>query len=370
MRHEKLSRDGGTDVEASLIRPVVLCGGSGTRLWPLSRPELPKQLLPLTEERTMLQSTVCRVIGPAFAEPLVVAGEAIAAAVRDQLGSIGAEPAAILLEPRGRNTAPAIALAASWLTRTGHDEVMLVLPSDHLVADPAAFHRAIEAALPAVHAGAIVSFGIEARGPETGYGYIAAGAERADAPGSFAIAGFFEKPEIATARDFHAKGYLWNAGIFLARASSFLAELRRFAPEVQAGCEAAIAAADADGVFVRPGNREFLAAPSVSIDVAVMERTARACVVPVEMGWSDLGSWDAVWEASPKDHNGNAIRGSVIAIGAERSVLHNASGLTVAAIGVQDLVVIVTPDSILIVPRDQAQRTGLAAAAAASAKAG
>ena len=365
MRHEKLGRRGASEVEASLVRPVILCGGSGTRLWPLSRPELPKQLLALTGDRTLLEATVARVTGSAFAEPLIVAAEAIAEPVRDQLERSGAAPAAILLEPEGRNTAAAVALAAAWLTRTGHDELMLVMPSDHLVADTAAFHKAIEAALPAAHAGAIVTFGIETRGPETGYGYIAAGAPRADAPGCFAVARFLEKPDAATATEFHENGYLWNAGIFLARASAFLAELRRFAPEISAASEAAAAGAKADGAFVRPSAAEFLCAPSVSIDVAVMERTERACVVPVEMGWSDVGSWEAVWEASPKDERHNAIRGPVLAIGAEGSLLHNQSGLTLAVVGVRDLVVVATKDSILIVPRDQAQRTGLAAAAAA-----
>ena len=370
MRHEKLGRKGHAEVEASLVRPVILCGGSGTRLWPLSRPDRPKQLLALAEGRTMVEATVSRVAGPGFAEPLIVAGEEIGEPVRDQLARSGAAPAAILLEPEGRNTAAAVALAASWLTRTGHDELMLVMPSDHLIADTAAFHAAIEAALPAAHAGAIVTFGIRTRGPETGYGYIAAGARRPDAPGTFAVAGFFEKPDAATASGFVDKGYLWNAGIFLARASAFLAELRRFAPDIASHCEAAAAGAEAGEVFVRPAASDFLAAPSVSIDVAVMERTDRACVVPVEMGWSDLGSWDSVWEASPKDEGENAIRGPVIAIGAEGSLLHNESGLTLAVVGVQDLVVIATKDSILIVPRDQAQRTALAAAAAQAKAAG
>jgi mannose-1-phosphate guanylyltransferase / mannose-6-phosphate isomerase len=364
MRHEKISLEGGQGrVQQGLIQPVILCGGSGTRLWPLSRPSCPKQFLALTERRTMLQATAARVRGGAFAEPLVVAGESLGALVEEQLRDGGVEPPAIILEPAGRNTAGAIALAAYWLKAQGGDDIMLVMPSDHLIQDEPAFEQAVAAALPAVHDGALATFGIAARSPETGYGYIGPGREWPESPGAFVIDRFFEKPDVANAARFCASGYLWNAGIFLFRVSAFLAELERHAPEVARQCAAAVAGARSDGLFVRPEPEAFLAAPSIAVDVAVMERTDRACVVPVDMGWSDVGSWEAVWSVSDKDAAGNALGGDVLAIGAANTLIRNESGLTIVAVGVEDLVIVATADSILIVPRDKAQQTGLAAAA-------
>jgi mannose-1-phosphate guanylyltransferase/mannose-6-phosphate isomerase len=366
MRHEKVSPAGAGDAaRQSLIQPVILCGGSGTRLWPLSGPDRPKQFLALAEPRTMLQATARRVRGGAFAELLVVAGESLGALAHDQLRAAGVDAAAVILEPAGRNTAAAIALAAYWLKARGDDEIMLVMPSDHLIQDEAAFQRAVETALPAVHAGALATFGIAARTAETGYGYIGPGREWPESPGAFVVDRFFEKPDAETATRFCASGYLWNGGIFLFRASAFLAELERHAPDVARQCAAAVARARADGVFVRPEAEAFLAAPSIAVDVAVMERTDRACVVPVEMGWSDLGSWEAVWSAADKDEAGNSVKGEVLAIGASNSLIRNSSGLTIAAVGVEDLVIVATADSILIVPRAKAQQTGLAAAAVA-----
>jgi mannose-1-phosphate guanylyltransferase/mannose-1-phosphate guanylyltransferase/mannose-6-phosphate isomerase len=353
-------------VQQGLIQPVILCGGSGTRLWPLSRASCPKQFLSLTEPRTMLQATAARVRGGAFAEPLVVAGESLGALVEEQLRDGGLGPPAIILEPAGRNTAAAIAVAAYWLKARGGDDIMLVMPSDHLIQDEPAFKLAVAAALPAVRDGALATFGIAARSPETGYGYIGPGREWAESPGAFAVERFFEKPDAATAARFCASGYLWNGGIFLFRVSAFLAELERHAPEVARQCAAAMAEASSDGAFVMPEAEAFLASPSIAVDVAVMERTDRACVVPVDMGWSDLGSWDAVWTVSEKDEAGNAVDGDVLAIGASGSLIRNASGLTIAAVGVEDLVIVATADSILIVPRGKAQQTGLAAAAFAA----
>ena len=364
MRHEKVSLDAGeAGAQGSLIQPVILCGGAGTRLWPLSRPSRPKQFLALTEPRTMLQATAARVRGGAFAEPLVVAGESLGGLVEEQLCGGGVDPSAIILEPAGRNTAAAIALAAYWLRARGGDDLMLVMPSDHVIEDEAAFGRAVEAALPAVRAGALATFGITASSPETGYGYIGPGREWPESPGAYAVERFFEKPDAETAARFCASGYLWNGGIFLFRASAFLAELERHAPEVARQCAAAVAGARREGLFVRPEADAFLAAPSIAVDVAVMERTDRACVVPVDMGWSDLGSWEAVWSAADKDAAGNAVDGDVLAIGATNCLVRNASGLTIAAVGVEDLVIVATGDSILIVPRSKAQQTGLAAAA-------
>jgi mannose-1-phosphate guanylyltransferase/mannose-6-phosphate isomerase len=364
MRHEQVKQSRfAVPAEQSLIQPVILCGGSGTRLWPLSSPSCPKQFLALTGPRTMLQATAARVRRPGFAEPLVVAGESAASLTESQLAASGAEPPAIILEPEGRNTAAAIALAAYWLKQRGADDIMLVMPSDHLIKDEAAFERAVEAALPAVHAGALATFGIEARAPETGYGYIGPGKAWPDAPGAFAVASFFEKPDAATAQRFCASGYLWNGGIFLFRASVFIAELERYAPDVARHCAGAVAAGRREGIFVRPEARRFLAAPSMSVDVAVMERTERACVVPVEMGWSDLGSWDAVWAVAEKDAAGNAVSGDVLAIESRGNLIRNESGLAIAAVGIENLAVIATPDGILIIPRALAQKSGLAAAA-------
>jgi mannose-1-phosphate guanylyltransferase/mannose-6-phosphate isomerase len=355
-----------TSETGNLIRPVILCGGAGTRLWPLSSPARPKQFLPLTESRTMLQATAARVRGAAYAAPLVVAGDSLGALVEEQLRKGGVDAAAIILEPAGRNTAPAIALAAYWLKARGGDEIMLVMPSDHLIADEASFERAVAAAMPAVEAGALATFGITASTPETGYGYIGPGAAWPDCPGAFVVERFFEKPDAETAARFCASGYLWNGGIFLFKVSAFLAELERHAPDVARHCAAAVASAAGDGAFVRPPAEAFLAAQSVAVDVAVMERTDRACVVPVDMGWSDLGSWDAVWAVSAKDEAGNAVQGDVIAINASNTLIRNESGLTITAVGVEDLVIVATADAILIVPRHKAQQTGLAAAAFAA----
>lgn len=362
--HEKISPKGTAGgTEQSLIQPVILCGGSGTRLWPLSRPSCPKQFLALTEPRTMLQATAARVRGGGCAEPLVVAGESLGTLVEEQLRAGGIDPAAIILEPAGRNTAAAIALAAYWLKARGGDGIMLVMPSDHLIGDEAAFGRAVQAALPAVRAGALATFGIAPSSPETGYGYIGPGREWPESPGVFVVDRFFEKPDAETAARFCASGYLWNGGIFLFRVSAFLAELERHAPEVARQCAAAVAAGTSDGAFARPEAEAFLASPSIAVDVAVMERTDRACVVPVDMGWSDLGSWDAVWSVAEKDEARNAVEGDVLAIGTSGSLIRNMSGLTIAAVGVEDLVIVATADSILIVPREKAQQTGLAAAA-------
>jgi mannose-1-phosphate guanylyltransferase/mannose-6-phosphate isomerase len=352
--------------ETAPIQPVILCGGSGTRLWPLSTPDCPKQFLSLTEDRTMLQATAARVRGAGFAEPLVIAGESLGALVDEQLRAGGTTPVAIILEPAGRNTAAAIALAAYRLAESGSDAPMLVMPSDHLIADEAAFHRAIQAALPAVHDGALATFGIAARSPETGYGYIGPGRPWPDAPGAFVVDRFFEKPDAETAARFCASGYLWNGGIFLFRPSAFLAELDLYAPDIARQCKLAMAGAQSDGTFLRPDAQAFLAAPSVPVDIAVMERTGRACVVPVEMGWSDIGSWDALWAVSAKDENGNALRGDVVALESAGTLIRNESGLSIAAVGLQDMVVIATATSILILPRDQAQKAGLAGAAVAA----
>jgi mannose-1-phosphate guanylyltransferase/mannose-6-phosphate isomerase len=338
------------------IRPVILSGGSGTRLWPMSRSLHPKQLLALAQAETMLQATACRASGPDFQEPIVVAGEEHRFMIKDQLEACGMPAEAILLEPQGRNTAAAIAIAARWIIASGCDDIMLVMPSDHLVNDVDAFHRAIAAALPAVHAGALATFGITPDRPETGYGYIEAGEPHPLAAEAFAVARFVEKPDRTCAEALIAQGNVyWNGGIFLFRASAFLAELAVHAPEVAMAAESAMAASAPDGSFVRPDPAAFLACPSISVDYAVMEHTRLACVVPAAMGWSDVGSWDALWGVSPKDENGNVVHGDVIAIDSSGSLLRTDTAQTIAAVGVENVAVIATRDAILVMPRDRAQ---------------
>jgi mannose-1-phosphate guanylyltransferase/mannose-6-phosphate isomerase len=341
---------------SNAIRPVILCGGTGTRLWPMSRSLYPKQLLALTGTDTMLQATAARVAGPPFESPVLVAGEEHRFLVKDQLETRGLPAAAVLLEPEGRNTAAAIAIAAQWIAAAETDEMMLVMPSDHVVNDVAAFHAAIAAVLPAVEAGAIATFGIKPRVAETGYGYIEADGVHPQAERAFTIARFVEKPDAATAQSYLEKGnFYWNGGIFLFKASVFLDELREHAPAIFDACKAAMDASRNDGPFVRPDKEAFLASPSISVDYAVMEHTKRGCVVPVEMGWSDVGSWNALWEVSEKDRSGNAIQGDVIAVDTSDSLLRSHTNQTIASVGLKDLAVIATRDAVLIMPRERAQ---------------
>lgn len=343
-------------VSPSRVVPVVLSGGAGTRLWPVSRSLHPKQLLPIAADESMLQATVGR-LGQDFGAPIVVGGEDHRFLIVDQLDEAGCTAAAIILEPEGRNTAAAIALAAHVAATTDPDAVLLVMPSDHVIADPGAFRRAVMTALPAAGDGALVTFGIKAEGPETGYGYIEIGAPLELFPGINAVARFVEKPDAETARAFVAGGrHAWNGGIFLFAARAYLAALDKHAPEIAAACEAAIAAATTDGAFVRPGRAAFLACPNVSIDYAVMEKTDRAAVVPVEMGWSDVGSWGALWDIAPHDAAGNALHGDVVAIDSANCLVRVDNGPAVAIVGVEDLVVVSTRDSVLVVPRSQSQQ--------------
>jgi mannose-1-phosphate guanylyltransferase/mannose-6-phosphate isomerase len=305
----------------------------------------------------MLQETVSRTSGSAYARPLVVAGESYRFQVKDQLEETGCSPAAILLEPEGRNTAAAVALAAFWLIAHECNELMLVMPSDHVIADNAAFEAALAAAAPAAQAGALVTFGVAAQSPKTEYGYIQRGA-LTEAAGVYQVGHFVEKPDLASARRYvEAGNYFWNSGIFLLHASTYLAELETFAPEIARACSDAMRDGSVDGCFVRPEPIAFRTSPNKSIDHAVMELTDKACVVPVEMGWSDVGSWDALWAISHRDEQDNAIRGDVIAIQTSSSIIRSDPNITVAAVGVQDMVIIATRDAVLIVPRDQAHKT-------------
>jgi mannose-1-phosphate guanylyltransferase/mannose-1-phosphate guanylyltransferase/mannose-6-phosphate isomerase len=337
------------------VVPVILSGGSGTRLWPVSRSGRPKQLIALTGEHTMLQATARRACDSSrFARPMVVANAAHAIQINHQLDEVGLAPAALLLEPVARNTAPAIAIAAIAALEADAEAVLLVMPSDHVVADEPAFAAAIDAALPVVaERGWLATFGITPTGPETGYGYIMHG--EAIAPGVDRASRFVEKPDRATAEAYLAEGgYSWNGGIFLFRADSYLDALETHAPEIAAASRKAMASATRDGTVIHPGREAFATSPSESIDYAVMEKAAQVAVVPVSMGWSDVGSWDALHEISEKDEADNALFGEVVAIGVHDCLIRS-DGPLVAAIGVSGISLVATDDAVLVMPRGRSQ---------------
>jgi mannose-1-phosphate guanylyltransferase / mannose-6-phosphate isomerase len=336
--------------------PVILCGGSGTGLWPVSRAAYPKQLLPLTSQLTLLQETLQRVADPErFAAPLVVCNDDHRFLVAEQLRQHGVAPAAILLEPTGRDTAPAAAAAALLLTAADPEAVMLLLPSDHYVTAHDGFWAAVDRATPAAARGALVTFGITPDRPETGYGYIRQGTALAGCPGCFAVERFIEKPDRATAEAYlAADGYAWNSGMFLFRAARYLAELARLEPAMLEATRAAVAGATRDLDFLRLDKTAFAGAPARSIDYAVMEKTASAAVVPLACGWSDVGSWAALWESAAKDSAGNALLGDVLAADVRNSYIRAESRL-VAAVGLADVILVETADAVLAVGRERAQ---------------
>lgn len=332
------------------IVPVILSGGSGTRLWPMSRPEKPKQLLSLTARETMLQLTAARAHGDAFAAPVVVANVAHADEIEAQLSAAGHAPSHLILEPAGRNTAPAIALAALV---AAPEAPLLIMPSDHVIEDRQAFHAAIHAALPLVSEGWLVTFGITPDAPETGYGYIKVGEEIA--PGVNRVARFVEKPAREVAEAMLASGdHAWNGGIFLFRADAFLDALARHAPAILEAARASVAQARSEGTRLYPDADAFAASPSDSIDYAVMEKADRVAVVPVAMGWSDVGSWDALHTISQHDEGGNVMDGDVVAIDT-RNCLVRSDGGRVAIVGVEDLIVVASGGDLLILPRGRSQ---------------
>ena len=339
-----------------MIYPVILSGGSGTRLWPMSRTLYPKQLLRLLGTDSLLQQTVRRVGDrDHFAAPLLVANEAHRFIIAEQLREIGAEPRALLLEPVGRNTAPAACVAALVLAESDPDALMLLMPSDHMIDDVASFTAAVGRAAAAARGGSLVSFGISPERAETGYGYIRRGSAFAEIGGVFRIAEFVEKPGPELAQTYLASGeHFWNAGIFLFPVALFLEELGRLRPDIVAACRRALDEASHDVDFVRLGKEAFAACLADSIDYAVMEHTQRAAVVQVAMGWSDVGSWDSLWEMSAKDASGNSIAGNVVAEDTRNCYLRSEAGL-VAAIGVEDLVVVATADAIMLAPRNRTQ---------------
>jgi mannose-1-phosphate guanylyltransferase/mannose-6-phosphate isomerase len=336
-----------------MLTPVILSGGSGTRLWPLSRELYPKQLLPLVTDRTMLQDTVARLDGlKQVAAPIVVCNEAHRFMVAEQLRLIERPAQAIILEPVGRNTAPAVALAALAARAGGDDPILLVLPADHALENPGAFRDAIELAEKQAQAGKLVTFGVVARKPETGYGYI----RRAKGSGpAYGVAEFVEKPDLKRAEKFVASGeYYWNSGMFMFKASRYLEELKKLAPDILTACEKAFTAARKDLDFTRVDAKAFEQCRSDSIDYAVMEKTHEAVVVPLDAGWNDVGSWSALHEASQPDRAGNVTHGDVIAEKTRNCYLYSDSRL-VATVGLEDHVVVETKDAVLVAPKSRVQ---------------
>ena len=343
-----------------ILIPVILSGGAGTRLWPLSRELYPKQFLALTGDRTMIQETALRVARvPSIMAPIVVCNEAHRFLVAEQFRQVGIVPQAILLEPVGRNTAPALALAAltALAGETGKGAgggvtLLLVLPADHVITDVAAFQQAITAAIPAARDGRFVTFGIVPTHPETGFGYIRKGKEEG---ALLSVAAFVEKPDAANAAQFIASGdYLWNSGMFLLSAQAYLDELRRLDPAMLAACQKALESAERDLDFTRLGREAFEACRSDSIDYAVMEKTDRAAVISLAAGWSDVGSWASLQDALPADSEGNVLRGDVMTEDSTDCLLISTSRL-LATVGLDSHVVVETKDAVLVAPKDRAR---------------
>ena len=337
----------------TVVIPVILSGGAGTRLWPLSREMYPKQLLALTGSRTMLQDTVARLAGIVGAErPIVVCNEAHRFTVAEQIRALNAKAGAILLEPVGRNTAPAVALAALQARTIDPDATLVVAPADHVIRDAHAFQAAAEIAVGLAEEGKLVTFGIVAHAPETGYGYIRRG--EGDGPG-YPVAQFIEKPPLDLAAQFVASGdYYWNSGMFVFRASRYLKELAAFAPDILEASESAFRAAKSDLDFVRVDKAEFAKCRGESIDYAVMEKTRDAVVLPLDAGWSDVGSWSSLFDVLPADEAGNVLQGDVMVHDTHDCYVHSTSRL-VAAVGMDEHIIVETKDAVLVAPKDRVQ---------------
>jgi len=335
------------------MKPVVLAGGSGSRLWPKSRAALPKQFLALTSEQTMLQETLQRLDGSSAANPIVICNDAHRFLVAEQLRQMGGDHGGIILEPVGRNTAPAIALAALHAMQTDDDPVLLVLAADHLIKDSAGFQAAVSKANELAMDGNLVTFGIVPDQAHTGYGYIKGG----EAIGvGMKVDEFVEKPDLATAQQYVDSGnYFWNSGMFMFKASVYLAELKKHAPEMYSICEQAIASESKDLDFIRIDPDIFATCPDDSIDYAVMEKTALAAMVPLDAGWSDVGSWSSLWEtADTKDEKGNVIVGDAILEGVNNSYI-NAEERLIAVVGLDDVVVVETKDAVMVANKNKVQ---------------
>ncbi|MBM85882.1 MAG: mannose-1-phosphate guanylyltransferase/mannose-6-phosphate isomerase [Rhodospirillaceae bacterium] len=340
----------------SIIYPVILSGGSGTRLWPVSRELYPKQLLALAGDKTMLQDTALRFLGSErFAAPIIICNTEHRFIVAEQLRGIGVVPSDIILEPEGRNTAPAAALAAMKVAERDLDGLVLLLASDHVVRDVEELLNSVAVGETAAMGGRLVTFGIHPHRAEPGYGHIKMGEEINDAPGCHVVDRFVEKPDFETAKIYTASGkYLWNASLFLFRPDAFLKELHELAADIESACRAALIGAKRDLDFLRPDVTAFRAAPSISIDYAVMEKTDKAAVVPVDPGWTDVGSWAALWEVMDRDVNGNALVGDVVLHDVRNSLIRSGSRL-VTAVGVENLIVAETSDAVLVAGMSHAQ---------------
>jgi mannose-1-phosphate guanylyltransferase len=337
-----------------MFLPVIMAGGSGTRLWPLSRQLNPKQFLPLVdEELTMLQATIKRLDGLEHAVPRLICNENHRFLAAEQLRQLGLEEANIILEPVGRNTAPAIALAALQALTEKEDPILLVLAADHLIQDVDAFHQSIAKAQVLAEAGKLVTFAITPTHPETGYGYLQMGAPVGE--GGFKVNRFVEKPNLQTAEQYLSDGgYFWNSGMFMFRASRYLEELERFQPKIVSVCREALAGGQQDMYFTRVDSAIFVTSPDDSIDYAVMEKTSDAVMVPLDAGWSDIGSWSALWEAGEKNAEGNLFKGDVLSENTSGSYVH-ATHRLVTTVGVTDLIIVETKDAVLVAHKDQVQ---------------
>ncbi len=332
--------------------PVILSGGSGTRLWPLSRGQHPKQFLPLVSNHSMLQETVLRLQGiKSLKAPIGVCNENHRFMMAEQLREIDVSPSAIILEPMGKNTAPAVALAA--LAAESEDDVLLILPADHVIADIESFQTAVKQTNAIAEEGYLVTFGIVPTEPETGYGYIKAGQKQTEI--AFKVDSFVEKPNVEKAQKYVDSGeYYWNSGMFVFKAKRYLEELEKFNPEMLLACREAYKTAEIDADFIRLDKKVFSQCPADSIDFAVMEKTDQAIVVPLAAEWNDVGSWSALWEVIDKDGDGNAINGDVITVNTSNSFLHS-SGRLIATVGVDNLVVIETADAVMVASKDKVQ---------------
>ncbi len=336
-----------------MLLPVIMSGGSGSRLWPLSRSLYPKQFISLTSEKSMLQETLVRLSGLDHQSPLIICNEEHRFIVAEQLRKQNIQHSGIILEPVGRNTAPAIALAALHSVKNGEDPLLLVLAADHVIQDSSAFSDAVKAAVPSADQGMLVTFGIIPTAPETGYGYIKHG----DATGKsvFRVAQFVEKPDLATAEQYLASGeYYWNSGMFLFKASRYLNELKKHYPKILEACESAMQGSRQDLDFIRLAEEAFFLCPDDSIDYAVMEKTKDALVVPMNAGWSDVGSFSALWEVSDKDDLGNVAVGDVLTEQTSNSYIY-AQNKLVSTVGVDNLVIIETKDAVLVANKDKVQ---------------
>ena len=337
------------------IIPVILSGGSGTRLWPVSRESFPKQLWPLISERTMIQETALRATGPGFAPPVIVCNQEHRFLIAEQLRAAGIEGARIILEPVGRNSAPAIAAAALLVAEDEPDAVIWMMAADASIADLPALHTALEAAVAAAQAGRVITFGMKPTAAETGYGYIEIGAKLPGLNGVHELTRFVEKPDAATAAILASSGrHLWNSGMFVFTARTLIEELTTHAPEVLAAVRASVQARHTDLDFIRLGVDAFADSPNISLDYAVAERTDRAAVVPADIGWSDVGSWAALWELGQKDTAGNVALGDVMLENAENCYVRS-DGMLAAVVGLKDVVLVVTKDAVLAMDRNAAQ---------------